>query len=116
MAVDPAQLARSLSGRKGLTHLRADAFRFDPEESSEPIDWLFCDMAWRPLEAAGLLAKWARRKWARLLVANIKLPMRKKAEHLFRVREILEDGGWTSLRARQLYHDRDEVTLAAVRL
>jgi 23S rRNA C2498 (ribose-2'-O)-methylase RlmM len=32
------------------------------------------------------------------------------------VREILTDGGWASLRARQLYHDRDEVTVAGVRL
>jgi 23S rRNA (cytidine2498-2'-O)-methyltransferase len=113
IAVDPAKLDRSLVGRKGLIHAQGDAFRFNPEE---PADWLFCDLAWRPLEAAGLLAKWARRAWARLLVANIKLPMRKKAEYLFRVRDILEDGGWTSLRVRQLYHDRDEVTFGAVRI
>jgi 23S rRNA (cytidine2498-2'-O)-methyltransferase len=73
-------------------------------------------MAWRPLEAASLLAKWARRRWARFLVANIKLPMKKKAEYLFRVRDILADGGWENLRARQLYHDRDEVTFAGVRV
>jgi 23S rRNA (cytidine2498-2'-O)-methyltransferase len=112
-AVDPGQLAPSLRGRKGLLHLRADAFHFDP---GEPVDWLFSDMAWRPLEAAGLLAKWARRRWARMLLANIKLPMKKKAEYLARVREILVDAGWKSLRARQLYHDRDEVTVAAVRI
>jgi 23S rRNA (cytidine2498-2'-O)-methyltransferase len=109
-AVDPANLKLR---HKNLTHLRADAFHFDP---GEPVDWLFSDMAWRPLEAAALLAKWARRGWARLLIANLKLPMRKKAEHLFRIRDILTDGGWTSLRARQLYHDRDEITVAGVRL
>ncbi len=112
-AVDPAQLAPSLRNKKNLTHLRADAFHFDP---GEPVDWLFSDMAWRPLEAAALLAKWGRRGWARLLVANIKLPMKKKAEYVFRVREILTEGGWTDVRARQLYHDRDEVTFAAVRI
>jgi 23S rRNA (cytidine2498-2'-O)-methyltransferase len=72
-------------------------------------------MAWRPLEVAALLAKWARRQWARQMVANFKLPMKKKAEMLFRVREILESGGWRNLRSRQLYHDREEVTIAAVR-
>jgi 23S rRNA (cytidine2498-2'-O)-methyltransferase len=51
-----------------------------------------------------------------MLVANIKLPMKKKAEMLVRVREILTDAGWKSLRIRQLYHDREEVTIAAVRL
>lgn len=113
LAVDPARLAPDLMKRKGMHHLRKDAFTFQPDET---VDWLFSDMAWRPLESAALLAKWARRKWARMLVANIKLPMRKKAEMLMRVREILTDGGWTNLRMRQLYHDREEVTVAGVRI
>jgi 23S rRNA (cytidine2498-2'-O)-methyltransferase len=113
IAVDPAFLARSLQKRRGVEHVRADAFRFEPHE---PVDWLFSDMAWRPLESAALLAKWARRGWARLMIANIKLPMKKKAEMLVRVREILADGGWRNLRVRQLYHDREEVTVAAVRI
>ncbi|MDB4967929.1 MAG: hypothetical protein JWN44_3618, partial [Myxococcales bacterium] len=112
-AVDPAFMARSLQGKPGLEHIRADAFKFDP---TDPVDWLFSDMAWRPLESAALLAKWARRGWARLMIANIKLPMKKKAEMLVRVREILTDAGWKNLRIRQLYHDREEVTIAAVRL
>ncbi len=113
IAVDPAFLARSLQGKRGLEQLRRDAFKYEPKE---PVDWLFSDMAWRPLESAALLAKWARRGWARLVIANIKLPMRKKAEMLVRVREILTEGGWTNLRVRQLYHDREEVTVAAVRI
>jgi 23S rRNA (cytidine2498-2'-O)-methyltransferase len=108
-AVDPAALAPALRSERRLAHLRVSAFGVEPEE---PVDWLFCDMAWRPLEVAALLAKWARRRWARLCVANIKLPMRRRAEHLLRVLDIMRDGGWTSLRARQLYHDRDEVTVA----
>ncbi|MCU1280647.1 MAG: rRNA 2'-O-methyl-C2498 methyltransferase RlmM [bacterium] len=113
ISVDPAFMARSLQRKRGLEHIRGDAFKFEPRE---PVDWLFSDMAWRPLESAALLAKWARRRWARLLIANIKLPMKKKAEMLVRVREILTDGGWTNLRFRQLYHDREEVTIAGVRL
>jgi 23S rRNA (cytidine2498-2'-O)-methyltransferase len=112
-AVDPAFLDRTLQSKKNVLHIRADAFTFEPRE---PVDWLFSDMAWRPLESAALLAKWARRGWARLLIANIKLPMKKKAEMLLRVREILDDGGWKNLRFRQLYHDREEVTVAGVRL
>jgi 23S rRNA (cytidine2498-2'-O)-methyltransferase len=109
-AVDLAELKLK---HKNLTHLKADAFHFDP---GEPVDWLLGDMAWRPLEAAALIAKWARRGWARFLIANIKLPMKKKAEYLFRVRDILSDGGWSNLRVRQLYHDREEVTFAGVRI
>jgi 23S rRNA (cytidine2498-2'-O)-methyltransferase len=73
-------------------------------------------MAWRPLEVAALLAKWGRRRWARILVANIKLPMTRKAELLGRVRAILErEGEWRHVRAKQLYHDRDEITLSALK-
>jgi 23S rRNA (cytidine2498-2'-O)-methyltransferase len=79
-----------------------------------PVDWLFCDMAWRPLEVAALLAKWGRRRWARMLVANVKLPMTRKAEIVARVRDILvQEGNWKNVHIKQLYHDREEVTITA---
>jgi 23S rRNA (cytidine2498-2'-O)-methyltransferase len=113
IAVDPAKLRPDIAARKGVRHVQENAFTFTPDES---IDWLFCDMAWRPLEAAALLAKWGRRRWARILVANIKLPMTKKAEILVRVKKILEEeGDWRHVRSKQLYHDRDEITLTALR-
>lgn len=62
-----------------------------------------------------LFAKWARRHWARMLVANLKLPMKRKAEMVIRLREVLSEGGWTRIRIRQRYHDRDEITVAAAR-
>lgn len=112
IAVDPARMSPTVAGRRGLVHVQASAFDWAPDE---PVDWLFCDMAWRPLEVAALLAKWGRRRWARVLVANIKLPMKRKVEMLNRVREILEDGGFSDVRTRHLYHDRDELTLTAWR-
>lgn len=93
---------------KRFEHLEQNAFQYAPPET---LDWVLCDMAYRPLEVAKLLAKWGRRSWARQLIANIKLPMKKKADMLRQVLAILEDGGWTGLRARQLFHDRDEVTI-----
>lgn len=113
IAVDPAKLRPDILAKKGVRHLQESAFTYTPDE---PIDWLFCDMAWRPLEAAALLAKWGRKRWARMIVANIKLPMTKKAEILARIRAILEtEGEWNGLRFKQLYHDRDEITLTAHR-
>ncbi len=112
IAVDPANLAPALRGRKGLVHLKASAFDFAPDE---PVDWLFCDMAWRPLEVAALLAKWGRRRWATALVANIKLPMKQRVEFVDRVLRAVEHGGWRDVRARQLYHDREEITLTGWR-
>jgi len=107
IAVDLAKV-KVTAKTKRFEHLEENAFRYAPPEM---IDWVLCDMAYRPLEVAQLLAKWARRSWARQLLANIKLPMKKKVEVLRKVLSILEDGGWTGLRARQLYHDRDEVTV-----
>ncbi len=113
VAVDPARLAPQVAKHRHLRHVHASAFTWLPDE---PADWLLCDMAWRPLEVAALLAKWGRRGAARFLVANIKLPMKKKVDMIRRIREILATGGWRNVRVRQLYHDRDEVTLGAWRI
>ncbi len=114
VAVDPAKLMPELARSPRVQHVQESAFAYAPEE---PADWLFCDMAWRPLEVAQLLAKWGRRRWARNLVANIKLPMKDKNPLLLRVRQTLvEDGGWEGLTVRQLYHARDEVTVTAHRM
>ena len=106
-------MAPELQKHGKLRHVKDSAFAFEPEE---PVDWLFCDMAWRPLEVAALLAKWGRRGWASQLVANIKLPMKDKNPILHRVRFLLQThGGWKDLQIRQLYHDRDEVTVTGFR-
>jgi 23S rRNA (cytidine2498-2'-O)-methyltransferase len=112
IAVDPAKLAENLRARKGVAHVMASAFEFTP---TEPVDWLFCDMAWRPMEVAALLARWGRRRLATTLVANLKLPMKQRAMFARKVREVVEGGGWQDVRTRQLYHDREEITLAAWR-
>jgi 23S rRNA (cytidine2498-2'-O)-methyltransferase len=112
IAVDPAELAPEVRKMKGLVHVKESAFDFVP---TEPVDWLFCDMAWRPLEVAQLLAKWGRRKLATTLVSNVKLPMKSRVDFVRRVVDVVAAGGWKDVRARQLYHDREEVTLTAWR-
>ncbi len=110
ISVDPGKLAPDLMQSSKVKHHFQSAFQFEPDE---PADWLFCDMAWRPLEVAQLLGKWARRKWATHLIANIKLPMNDKLPMLWAARHVLEGAGWRHVRFRQLYHDRDEVTVCA---
>lgn len=112
IAVDPAELRPDVARHRGMRHEKKSAFTFEPDE---PVDWLFCDMAWRPLEAAQLLAKWGRRRWARICVANLKLPMKQKHKIVEELRAIVHGGGWSRVRTRQLYHDRDEITLIAIR-
>lgn len=110
IAIDPGALSPGLARR--VEHLRMNAFAFFPQE---PADWVVCDMAYRPLEVAGLLARWGRRRWARFLIANFKLPMKQRVSMVGRIADILQSGGWTGLKIRQLYHDRDEVTVIAWR-
>lgn len=110
IAVDPAQLDPQLRSQRRLRHVQANAFDWQPEE---PADWLFCDMAYRPLEVAQMLGRWARRRQTRMLVSNFKLPMKRKAEMVARLRELLAASGYQQLRTRQLYHDREEITLTA---
>lgn len=112
IAVDPAELRDDVRSHPKLVHEKVSAFGYAPPE---PVDWLFCDMAWRPVEVARMLAKWARRGWARVLVSNVKLPMKQKARVVREVREVVHGGGWSRVRTRQLYHDRDEITLTAIR-
>jgi 23S rRNA (cytidine2498-2'-O)-methyltransferase len=107
-AVDPARLRPDICALRGVVSIQQSAFEFEPPE---PVDWLVCDMAWRPLEVGALLARWARQRKARFLLANIKLAMKKKVEIAYRVRRTLEEAGWRNLKMRQLYHDRDEVTV-----
>ncbi len=110
IAVDPARMDKQLAEHRRLRHVQGSAFDFAPEET---VDWLFCDMAWRPLEVAQMLARWARKRYTRLLVANFKLPMKRKAEMVEQLRGTLAAGGFSNIRTRQLYHDREEITLTA---
>ncbi len=112
ISVDTGLLAPDVASHSRVKHFHQTAFAFTPEE---PCDWLFCDMAWRPVEVAQLLAKWARNRWATQLVANLKLPMKDKLPTVVRIRGTLEAGGWSNVKLRQLYHDRDEITVSAVR-
>jgi 23S rRNA (cytidine2498-2'-O)-methyltransferase len=109
-AVDPARMDPKLMKNPRLSHVQGSAFDYAPDE---PVDWLFCDMAWRPLEVAQMLGRWARRRQTRMLVANFKLPMKRKREMVERLRGLLAASGFQGIRTRQLYHDRDEISLIA---
>ncbi|GMV13954.1 MAG: hypothetical protein AMXMBFR56_21780 [Polyangiaceae bacterium] len=110
IAVDRAAMAPAIARDRRLRHVRDNAFEFRPDE---PVDWLFCDMVHKPTEVARLIARWGREGLARLVVSNLKLPMKKRVPVVAEARRIVQAGGWKDLRTRQLYHDRDEITLFA---
>jgi len=110
-AVDNGPMDRALLDSGLVEHLRADGFRYRPKK---PVDWLVCDMVEQPRRIAELIAQWLSAGACRRAIFNLKLPMKKRYEEtqscLARVRAVASD-----LRARQLYHDREEITVFAAR-
>lgn len=113
-AVDNARLAPAVAGHPRLTHHRADGFTWRPRGQ---VDWLVCDMVARPHRIAALTAAWLERGDCRHALVNLKLPMKRRwssaREHLATLAAALPPGG--RLSARQLYHDRHEITVFATR-
>jgi len=114
-AVDNGALAPALLDSGLVEHRREDGFRFRP---GEPVDWMVCDIVEQPARVAELAARWLGEGWCRYAVFNLKLPMKKRyqevEECLARVRARLEATGRPfRLACKQLYHDREEVTVFA---
>lgn len=108
--VDHGRLAGSLMEEYPVRHVSADAFTWRPPR---PVDWVVCDVVDKPARTLALMEKWMRQGWARVALFNLKLPMKKRfatvAELLGRLKEALPAG--TQIRAAQLYHDREEITV-----
>jgi len=117
-AVDNGPLDKALVESGLVEHLRADGFTFRPRH---PVDWLVCDMVEKPARVVDLIARWFERGDCRAAIFNLKLPMKRRFEEVQLARAVLQErlsrleGNWRIL-ARQLYHDREEVTLAVLPL
>jgi 23S rRNA (cytidine2498-2'-O)-methyltransferase len=112
IAVDNGALDAALLEGGQVQHLREDGFRFRPRA---PVDWLVCDMVEQPQRIAALVGDWLARGDARRAIFNLKLPMKQRWKAvdgcLGALRERLPGA---TLRAKHLYHDREEVTVLAV--
>jgi 23S rRNA (cytidine2498-2'-O)-methyltransferase len=112
-APETAQLAPSALATGLIEHIRADGFHYQPRKT---VDWLLCDMVEQPARIAKLIGSWFVRGSCRHAVFNLKLPMKKRYpeyQHCLKtLRGMLAQTGLDyRLRGRQLYHDRDEITL-----
>ncbi|WP_159883497.1 SAM-dependent methyltransferase [Paenibacillus puerhi] len=108
-AVDPAKLDPSLLGHPRLTYLakKADEVKFEPGK----FDLLVCDMSWSHRQMAKLVLQLAEAlQSGGTAIITVKL-MHKKAFQS--IREVEEDlsGAFTLQKAKQLFHNRDELTL-----
>jgi 23S rRNA (cytidine2498-2'-O)-methyltransferase len=94
-----------------VTHLAEDAFKYAPHA---PVDWLFCDMVEDPERIVVLVQRWLKEGRCRRFVVNLKFA-RKDPLALLRLVDAELRPLCSLLRARHLYHDREELTLVGER-
>ena len=112
IAVDNGPMDERLMQSGLVEHRREDGFRFRP---AKPVDWLVCDMVEQPIRVAELVRAWFEAGACRHAVFNLKLPMKKRYLEVQRCLDALRApfGDRITLRAKQLYHDREEITVFA---
>ncbi|WP_372015666.1 23S rRNA (cytidine(2498)-2'-O)-methyltransferase RlmM [Pseudoxanthomonas sp. 10H] len=111
-SVDNGPLRQHVLDTGLVEHLRADGFRWHP---SQPLDWMVCDMVEQPSKVAARMGQWFREGWCRHAVFNLKLPMKKRWQETRLCLDLFagQAGRPLTVRARQLYHDREEITVFA---
>lgn len=112
-AVDNGALKGAAATHASIKHLRKDGFSFRPQR---PVDWLVCDMVEQPQRVATLISEWFCNGLTQHAIFNLKLPMKKRVTALQNALEIIHNslkkkGIRYQLHAKQLYHDREEVTV-----
>ncbi|WP_108805722.1 23S rRNA (cytidine(2498)-2'-O)-methyltransferase RlmM, partial [Xanthomonas fragariae] len=113
-SVDNGPLREHVLDTGLVEHLRADGFHWKP---AQPLDWMVCDMVEQPRRVAERMATWVREGWCRNTIFNLKLPMKKRLDETRLCLDLFEQKAEKSLivRAKQLYHDREEITVLAMR-
>ncbi len=111
-SIDNGPLRRHVLDTGLVEHLRADGFHWHPSRS---LDWMVCDMVEQPSKVAARMAQWFREGWCRHAVFNLKLPMKKRWQETRLCLDLFQAqaGNPLTVRARQLYHDREEITVFA---
>ena len=112
-AVDNGPMKGVLANHPLVQHLKQDGFKYAPRKA---VDWLVCDMVEKPAKVAALIGAWFAAGWCRHAIFNLKLPMKQRVAALDSalggIRARLDEEGINyKMMAKQLYHDREEVTV-----
>lgn len=112
-AIDNGPMDSRLLDSGMVTHLRQDGLRYQPAKT---VDWLICDMVEKPARVVELVLRWFDTRRCRAAIFNLKLPMKRRNQAWQDARSALtrlsEHG--IRLSAKQLYHDREEITVALI--
>ena len=111
-AIDNGPLRQHVLDTGLVEHLRADGFNWQPQQ---PLDWMVCDMVEQPRRVAERMATWLREGWCRHAIFNLKLPMKKRWQETRLCLDLFarQSQKPLAIRAKQLYHDREEITVFA---
>ena len=111
-SIDNGPLRQHVLDTGLVEHLRADGFQWQPQQA---LDWMVCDMVEQPRRVAERMASWLREGWCRHAVFNLKLPMKKRWQETRLCLDLFaqQAGKPLTIRAKQLYHDREEITVFA---
>ncbi|MGA7596127.1 MAG: 23S rRNA (cytidine(2498)-2'-O)-methyltransferase RlmM [Gallionella sp.] len=112
-AVDNGPMKGAVAAHPLVQHLKADGFKYAPRKA---VDWLVCDMVEKPSRVASLVGTWFASGWCKHAIFNLKLPMKQRLAALDSalggIRNQLDEAGINyRMMAKQLYHDREEVTV-----
>lgn len=117
-AIDNGPMNPELMKSGLVQHVEADGYQWRPKRA---VDWMVCDIVDKPRKTARLAAGWVADRLCRYTVFNLKLPMKQRYDEWLLCRQVIADVLAQSelryrLRARQLYHDREEITCFIERL
>ena len=116
-AVDNGPMKGVLINHPLVQHLKQDGFKYAPRKA---VDWLVCDMVEKPSKVAALIGAWFAAGWCKHAIFNLKLPMKQRVAALDSAlggirKQLDEEGINYRMIAKQLYHDREEVTVFLTR-
>ncbi|WP_322904397.1 SAM-dependent methyltransferase [Paenibacillus campi] len=113
-AVDPAKMHPSLQNHPQLKTVRRNAA--DVKFSAGEFDLLVCDMSWSPKLTARLVIDLLDAvQPGGTVIVTVKLMHKKPLAVIREVMESFEQARLQIQRAKQLFHNRDEITLYMVR-
>ena len=117
-AVDNGPMKGVLAKHPLVQHLKQDGFKYTPRKA---VDWLVCDIVDKPAKVATLIGEWFAAGLCKHAIFNLKLPMKQRIAALDNalggIRKRLDEEGINfRMMAKQLYHDREEVTVFLTRI
>lgn len=113
-AVDNGPMQEELMDSGQVKHFQLDGFVYEPKRKN--VYWLVCDMVEKPAKVTALICEWFAAQNCQEAIFNLKLPMKKRYESVTLAiqhmqKTLAELQGSHVITAKQLYHDREEVTV-----